>query len=93
MDDETVPSILTDEESAQLDSALKALGVMGVLRPGRRAEIATKVEGIVREACARAMDRLSGADPMGGAVWGICRLGAERLRGIDRLAKKSRKSS
>lgn len=80
MTDETVPSILTDEEATQLDSTLKGLGVTGSLRPGRRAEIAAEVEGIVREACARSMDRLSGADPMTGAVWGICRLGAKPKR-------------
>jgi len=74
-------SILTDEESLRLDSALKALGMMGVLRPRMRADIAAEVEGIVREACARAMERLSGADPMAGSVWSICRLGADRLRG------------
>lgn len=86
-----VPSILTEEETARLDSALKGLGVIGVMCLGKRATCQRKVEAIVREACARMMDRLSDADPMGGAVWGICRLGAERLRGIDKLAKKSKK--
>lgn len=83
MTEEAVPSILTEEEAARLDSALKGLGTTGAMRPSKRAACQREIEGIVREACARAMDNLSGADPLCGAVWGICRLGAKRLRGID----------
>ncbi len=78
---EEAASILTEEESMRLDSALKGLGVTGPLRAGRRAACRREVETVVREACARAMERLSAADPLHGAVWGICHLGAKRIRG------------
>lgn len=73
-------SILTEVESARMDSALKGLGVTGSLRASRRATCRREIETIVREACAREMEKLSAADPLHGAAWSICQLGAKRIR-------------